>query len=65
MVELCTRSIQVRAALDKIPESERAFWTDIYNHLCNVECDRDYYKAIVDGSWPSADEILSNYRKTP
>lgn len=26
----------------------------------NAEFDRDYYKCIVDGSWPSAEEILTN-----
>ena len=63
--ELCIRTKKFIAALEKIPESERAFWTDIFDLLGNVECDRDYYKAIVEGSWPSADEVISNYRGSP
>lgn len=63
--ELCVRTKKFRASLEKIPESERAFWTDLYDHLFHVEVDRDYYKSIVEGSWPNADEVISNYRDLP
>jgi hypothetical protein len=28
----------------------------------HAEDDRDYYRAIVDGSWPSADEVIASKR---
>lgn len=61
--DLCNRSRQFRGELEKLPEVDREFWTNLYNHLCNVEADRDYYKVVVDGSWPSADEVIANHRK--
>jgi hypothetical protein len=59
---LCIRTREFREALEKLPASDRMFWTDIYSHLFHAEADRDYYKAIVEGSWPNADEIISKHR---
>ncbi len=60
--KLCIRSKEFQVALEKIPESDREFWKDLYNDLGNVEQDRDYYKVVVDGSWPSADEVIAHHR---
>lgn len=61
--KLCARTRQFRLALEKIPEQEREFWSNLYNHLFDIEVDRDYYKAIVDGTWPNADQIIGHYRQ--
>lgn len=34
------------------------FFEQIYNDLNNVELDNDVNKAIIEGSWPSADEQI-------
>jgi len=60
--KLCIRSKEFQAALEKIPEQERKFWTNLYDDLNNVEQDRDYYKVVVDGSWPNADEVIAHHR---
>lgn len=41
-----------------IPESERPFFENVYDDLLNTKFDLDYYKAIMDGSWPSSVSIL-------
>ncbi len=33
-----------------------------YSDLNHVEMDRDYYKAILYGTWPNADEIIHRLR---
>lgn len=42
------------------PEIEEAieFFENIYNDLNNVELDNDVNKAIIEGSWPTADENI-------
>ena len=59
---LCIRTRQFRETLEKIPEQDREFWSKMYDYLCEVEDDRDYYKAVVDGSWPTADEVIAYHR---
>lgn len=60
---LCKRSREVRAALERIPEQEREFWSRLHEGLFETEADLEYYKAIVDGTWPNADEVIANHRK--
>lgn len=43
-----------------IPESSRKFFDRIMDNLLEAEEDRDYYKCILDGSWPTAKEILTS-----
>lgn len=33
---------------------------EIREYILAVEMDRDYYKAILDGSWPQARQILNS-----
>lgn len=61
--KLCLRTQQFRLSLEKVPESEREFWSNIYSDLFHVEVDRDYYKAIVEGTWPDADQIINRHRQ--
>jgi hypothetical protein len=59
---MCQRTLHFRAALDSVPEKDAQFWSDIFSALLNAESDRDYYCAIVDGSWPNADELIAKNR---
>lgn len=60
--KLCLRTRKFEEELDKIPAELREFWLKLYDDLNHAEMDRDYYKCIVDGSWPSSEEILASYR---
>ena len=62
---LCQRTRKFRETLDRVPEADKKFWNDIYDTLFHAEFDLNYYRAIVEGSWPSADEILARYRAKP
>lgn len=34
----------------------------MYDQLEEIETDRDYYRVIVDGTWPNADEVIKHIR---
>lgn len=34
------------------------FFQNMYDTLCCEQMDNDYHKAILDGSWPNAKEVL-------
>lgn len=36
---------------------------DLRDILCDVEMDRDYYKAVVQGIWPNADGVIKSSRE--
>ncbi|MNQ24267.1 hypothetical protein D3C85_374580 [compost metagenome] len=47
--DVCTRYRNLRSR--EVPE-------DVIDMLLQAEYDLEYYKAILDGSWPAAKEIL-------
>lgn len=59
---VCQYSKKVKANLEGLPLEKRQFFEDMYDILLNIEMDRDCYKAILDGTWPNADEVLKSYR---
>lgn len=60
--KICNRFQKFKAWLDTIPDESKEFAIKIYDDLTLTEDDRDYYKAIVDGSWPNADEVIKRIR---
>lgn len=60
---ICLRSHRFKEALEKVPDQEKQFFRDLFSDLYSVEMDRDYYRAIVEGSWPTADEIIRKHRE--
>ena len=59
---VCQRTRKFREALERVPEKDKEFWSDIFSTLFHAESDRDYYHAIVEGSWPNADEVIARHR---
>ena len=58
--DLCQLSKRIDRAIKKKDFDEMvALITELANWLASAEFDRDYYKSIVDGSWPQAEEILT------
>lgn len=49
--------------LHELPEDKRAFFENIYSLLTDIEMDRDFNNAIIDGSWPDADRIILRRRQ--
>lgn len=60
--DVCKLSRKVREKLELMPEDQRGFWEEFYDNFIHVEFDRDYYKSVIDGSWPNADNVIENAR---
>jgi hypothetical protein len=60
--ERCTFNKLFEEKLAQVPESARQFFSDLHESYCMASQDLDQANAIIDGSWPSADEYLSAAR---
>jgi hypothetical protein len=61
--QVCQFSRDVKARMDTMPEDAKVLVRELMDNLVEVENDRDYYKAIVTGVWPSADEVIKQSRE--
>lgn len=59
---ICQRTRLFRQALERVPEQDKEFWDGIFDALFHADSDRDYWRSIVDGSWPNADDVIAKYR---
>lgn len=60
--ELCVRNRGISEEIERLPEANREYFRVLLDGLLETEADLDYYKAIVDGSWPDSDEIIARKR---
>jgi hypothetical protein len=61
--DVCNYSRMVNEYIQKLEDpDDREFFLNMYDMLIHSEMDRDYYKAIVDGQWPNADELIQKRR---
>lgn len=58
--EVCKYGRLVEENLANLPETQKAFFEDMYERLCFKEDSCARYKSILDGSWPYAKGILTN-----
>lgn len=63
--QVCQDTTHFRAELTQLPAEHQPVFEGLFDDLLHVEMDRDYYHAILDGSWPSAAEILSRFHNEP
>ena len=56
--QVCQQGREFKRRLELVPEPERPYWNDLYETLIHAEMDRDWYRAIFDGSWPDARRML-------
>jgi hypothetical protein len=60
--QICHRNRQFKEVIERVPAQDKEFWKAIFDRLFNVENDRDYYKAVVEGTWPNADKVIHDHR---
>ena len=61
--QVCYFSRLVNAQIQKLEDPDaQNFFLNMYDMLIHAEMDRDYYKSIVDGQWPNADELIQKRR---
>jgi hypothetical protein len=56
--EFCKESKMMSTIIAQLPKKEAEWLIAFYNGHLNVAMDAEYYKAIIDGNWPSAERIL-------
>lgn len=55
---LCQRSREFRIRLQCVPSESQEYFEDIFDQLHDAEFDNEYFKALLKGQWPSAEDIL-------
>ena len=60
--EICVRSRSFNVIVEALPAEHQEYFRVMYDHLLEAEHERDYYKVIVDGTWPNADEVIKHIR---
>lgn len=59
---VCKRNRLFQQHLENVSSESRQFFEQLYDAFLETEMDRDYYKVIVDGTWPNADEVIKHVR---
>lgn len=59
---ICIRSRSFEDRIQGVPIEHQEYFRAMYDQLMEIEMDRDYYKVIVDGTWPNADEVIKHVR---
>ena len=59
---VCIRSREFDAQVQGVPVEHQEYFRAMYDQLMEIEMDRDYYRVIVDGTWPNADEVIKHIR---
>jgi|SRR6185437_12581966 len=58
--QFCIDYKRFQVVLPLVPEEHREWFESIFDALWNISEDLSYKKAILDGSWPGAVEILEH-----
>jgi hypothetical protein len=62
---VCQDSARFQSELIKLPAERQGVFRDLYDNLLDKEMDLEYYRAVLDGSWPAADEIIAKFHDQP
>jgi len=60
---ICIRHRKFQEWRKQLPDEAKAFADELYCSLNTIEDDLDYATAVINGSWPTADEVILNKRK--
>lgn len=61
--KICTYYHQFLAELAKLPEANRPFFEQLYENYAMQGADLNYANAVIDGNWPTADEVIAFARE--
>ena len=56
---VCKESAMFNRILSRLPKREAKELREFLNYYVNIAMDLNYHQAIMDGSWPSAVEQLT------
>jgi len=59
----CVWHHKFKQHLANVPEESKAFFNEMCDELVQIQEDFSISEAVIDGSWPSADDVISFRRK--
>lgn len=59
---VCQRHTAFEKQLEGLPADKAEFFREVKDAADHVEMDRNYYRALLDGSWPNADAVIVGFR---
>lgn len=59
----CAEHREFRAKVAELPAEQRPYFEALYEELHNVRADKNYADVLIDGSWPTADKIITFRRE--
>jgi hypothetical protein len=63
--DVCQDSRRFQAELEKLPSEQQPVFQVLYDILLDNAMDLEHARAVLDGSWPSAEETLEMFRHKP
>jgi hypothetical protein len=63
--DVCQDSRRFQAELEKLPSEQQPVFQVLYDILLDNAMDLEHARAVLDGSWPSAQETLELFRQKP
>lgn len=61
--KICKRHSQFVIWLKLLPEESRPFAQKLFDTLNHTEDDLTYAMSIIDGTWPTSDDIIKSRRE--
>ena len=60
----CARYKEIRRQISALPEDANEFFTNMMYEMMQLDEDLEYHKAIINGSWEGADDIIRRARRS-
>ncbi len=57
---MCVRIRSIEYKISMLPDEHQEYFTNWIDSMLEVEFDNDYYKAVMNGTWPGAREVLEH-----
>ncbi len=61
--KICVQGREFRRIVSQLPPLDQEWMDEFYEEYCNSGLDANVNEAIIDGTWPNADEIIKFARE--
>lgn len=59
---VCSYYERVKSAIDALPTEHQEFFNIMYDDYVHLQSKYNHQRAVIDGSWPNADQIIKHKR---
>jgi hypothetical protein len=61
--KVCLYYEEFNDRIDLLPVEHQEFFRSMYDDMVHLQSKHNHQRAIINGSWPNADEIIKHKRK--